>query len=365
MLEVIFPAAVVYVAYRIWAILPAKKWLKMALMAVYGLAALAFAMTITGLIDHLPMFMARSSYIFGHSWLIALVYIFIAFLVLDILRLMRILPAKLLKDNIIVASVIFALTAGLLTYGAIHYRHKYREEMTVSSAKITKPVKIVLMSDLHAGYHNSYKELKRWVDMVNAEEPDMILLGGDLVDRSLRAVRADHDASCLKHFASPVYSCLGNHEYYAGVEEAKAFYENCNITVLQDSLASVCGITVIGRDDVNNEDRRALHKMLRKAPKGQFVLVLDHQPKDLLEAELEKVDFQFSGHTHSGQIWPLNWIEKVTFEKSHGPLKKGNTQYYVTSGMGIWGGRFRIGTRSEYLVLNLVPETEETVSDKQ
>ncbi|MBR5034837.1 MAG: metallophosphoesterase [Bacteroidales bacterium] len=353
----ILPAAAVYVAYKIWETLPAKKWLKVALMAIYGLAAVAFALSITGVIDHLPMPLARAAYIFGSSWAIALVYFFIAFLILDILRLMRILPAKFLKNNIIVLSVICALTAGLLIYGGINYRHKNRQEMTVESAKITKPVKIVLMSDLHAGYHNSYNELRRWVDMVNTEKPDLILLAGDLVDRSLRAVTADHDASCLKHFAAPVYACLGNHEYYAGVDEAKDFYRKCGITLIQDSVVNVCGISIIGRDDDTNEERRSLYQLTRKAPKGQFTLVLDHQPKDLLEAELEKVDFQFSGHTHSGQIWPVNWLEHVTFENAYGPLKKGDTQYYVTSGMGLWGGRFRIGTRSEYLVLNLVPET--------
>lgn len=346
-----------YVAFRIWEILPARKWLKVALLSLYGLAAVAFTLTITGLSDHLPISLARASYIFGNSWLIALVYLFLAFLLLDILRLMHIFKAGFLKNNIVCAAAIFALVAGLLIYGGIHYRHKYREEITVASAKISKPVIIVLMSDLHAGYHNSYKELRRWVEMVNAENPDLILLAGDLVDRSLRAVTADHDASCLKHFNAPVYACLGNHEYYAGVEQALDFYKNADITVLRDSSVSVCGISVTGRDDADNEERRALHKLLKKVPKGQFVLVLDHQPKDLLEAQLEKVDFQFSGHTHSGQIWPVNWIERLTFEKAHGYLEKGATRYYITSGMGIWGGRFRIGTRSEYLVLNLVPET--------
>ena len=199
--------------------------------------------------------------------------------------------------------------------------------------------------------------------MINAEKPDLILLGGDLVDRSVRAVTADHDASCLKHFTAPVYSCPGNHEYYAGIDDASVFYRNSNITLLQDSVASACGICIIGRDDVTNESRKALYKLMKKAPRGHFTLVMDHQPKDLVEAQLEKADFQFSGHTHNGQIWPLNWIEKVIFEKSHGALLKGSTQYYVTSGLGIWGGRFRIGTRSEYLVLNLVPETPETTPE--
>jgi len=60
---------------------------------------------------------------------------------------------------------------------------------------------------------------------------------------------------------------------------------------------------------------------------------------------------QISGHTHDGQLWPVSWITKWMYEKSHGYLKKGNTHYFITSGIGIWGGKFRIGTRSEYVVM--------------
>ena len=357
MMRVLVPVAIVYVAFRIYTILPLKKGVKIAVLSVYGLAALAFILSVTSTSDHLPMWLARGAYIFGNSWLIFLAYAFIAFLLCDILILMRILPSKLLKRNAISSAVIFSLIAGGLTYGAVHYRHKYRAEMTVESAKISTPVKIVLASDLHAGYHNTYKDIRRWVDIINAEKPDLILLGGDLVDRSLRAVTADHDAGALRHFAAPVYSCLGNHEYYAGVEDAIAFYQAAGITVLKDSVVRACGLTIVGRNDAKNEERKPLHRLLRQVPGREFVLLLDHQPKDLVEAQLLGVDFQFSGHTHNGQIWPMSWIVRMTFEQSHGPMQKGATHYYISSGLGIWGGRFRIGSRSEYLVLNIVPAT--------
>ena len=363
MLSIIALAGILYVAWRIYTVLPLNKWIKVALLCVYGLAVAAFLLAITGSLDHLPMSLASFTYIFGNSWLIFMMYALLLFGLMDVLRLMRILPGKLLENSIAGSAIVFGVIAILLTYGAIHYRHKYREEMTVASAKIERPVKIVLASDIHAGYANRHREIARWVDLINAENPDLVLLGGDLVDRSLRAVTADHDASRLLKIKAPVYSCLGNHEYYAGVEGAEQFYKTAGITLLKDSVASVCGISVIGRDDVKNESRRHLSKLMKQVPRGQFTLVLDHQPKDLMEAQLEKADFQFSGHTHSGQVWPLNWIERLTFEHSYGSLVKGNTQYYVTSGLGIWGGRFRIGTRSEYLVLNLVPETPESTPE--
>jgi predicted MPP superfamily phosphohydrolase len=70
----------------------------------------------------------------------------------------------------------------------------------------------------------------------------------------------------------------------------------------------------------------------------------------LEQAEQQHVDFQFSGHTHHGQIWPISWITEHVYECAFGRHQRSNTQYYVTSGIGLWGGKFRIGTRSEYVV---------------
>ena len=86
---------------------------------------------------------------------------------------------------------------------------------------------------------------------------------------------------------------------------------------------------------------------------NEFFLLLDHQPYHLEEAEQNGIDFQFSGHTHHGQVWPVSWITDALYEKAYGSLQKGNTRYYISSGMGIWGGKFRIGTQSEYVVLTI------------
>ena len=86
---------------------------------------------------------------------------------------------------------------------------------------------------------------------------------------------------------------------------------------------------------------------------SSFLILLDHQPYHLEQAERQHIDFQFSGHTHHGQVWPISWITESIYECAFGAHKRGHTNYYVSSGLGIWGGKFRIGTRSEYVVLNL------------
>jgi hypothetical protein len=83
------------------------------------------------------------------------------------------------------------------------------------------------------------------------------------------------------------------------------------------------------------------------------VIVMNHQPYNLQEAVDAKVDLHLSGHTHHGQLWPVNYITKAIFELSWGYLKKGNSHFYVSSGYGSWGPSVRVGNRPEVVVLKL------------
>ena len=354
----LFIAAVVYVAFRIYRILPLSRRGKVITTTVYGVAVVSFVLSVTGGLDILPMDMASANYVLGNSWMIFFLYALMLFIVIDILRLMDVLPDRITSDSIAGSAVVFGIIAVIMTYGAIHYRHKYREEATITTAKIDRPVKIVMISDLHIGYHNRRPTLTKWVEMINREKPDLVLIAGDIIDRSCRAINDDYDAAVFHRIKAPVYACLGNHEYYAGVDDAIAFYDKAGIHLLRDSSAIVCGITVIGRDDASNENRRRAYQLARKTNPKTYRIMLDHQPDTLSETTLAKVDFQFSGHTHAGQIWPVSWLVKMEKELPYGHLEKDGTHFYVTSGLGIWGGRFRIGTRSEYFVLNLMPAAQ-------
>ena len=164
----------------------------------------------------------------------------------------------------------------------------------------------------------------------------------------------------LRRLKAPVYACLGNHEYYSGEPGARQFYRDAGIHLLRDSVAQVGDLLVIGRDDRTNPHRKPLAKILQqsKLPSlggagGGPSILLDHQPYHLEQAERQGIDFQFSGHTHHGQVWPISWITDAIYECSFGSHQRGATRYYVSSGMGIWGGKFRIGTRSEYVVLKI------------
>ena len=356
--------AMAYIGWHVWCLLPAAWGWK---LTVILLMVASFVMLFAGIrrtTDTLPMPIATAVYEVGTSSIIVMLYLLMLFLVLDIGRLAHLLPRTLLYNNWYTTGGITLLMVGLFVYANQHYRHKYRESLTITTDKVEKPLRIVLMSDLHLGYHNQRDELHRWVDIVNQEHPDLILIAGDIIDGSMRPLIEQRMHEEFHRLQAPVYACLGNHEYYSGEPDAQRFYEEAGIHLLRDSTATVGaaatagGLTIIGRDDRTNPHRKSLAEIVASASHpsplaSRFTILLDHQPHHLEEAEQQKIDFQFSGHTHHGQVWPASWVTEAIYECAFGFHQRGDTRYYVSSGMGIWGGKFRIGTRSEYLVAEI------------
>jgi hypothetical protein len=341
-----------YVMWRSYHILPDIKWLRWGValleLAVFGLSFFAMSQ-----LEDLSLGMATVLYEVGTSWFIILLYLFIAFLLLDIGRLVRLIPKHWLFDNAR-SSILFTLViVGIFVYGNLHYYDKYRQELTYTSPKITRPIKIVMMSDMHLGYHNSRADLKKWIGLVNAEEPDLVLIAGDMLDGRIRPVREEKMHEEFKALKAPVYACFGNHDFYTGKDEDRSFCELAGIRILEDSVAYVGEIALVGRDDRTNRQRKSLDEIMEDIDRSKYIIELDHQPFDLEDAERCGVDLELAGHTHDGQVWPINWIVKGMYECSFGKWQRGNTHYYISSGMGIWGPKFRIGTRSEYGVIEV------------
>lgn len=349
--------AITYISWHVWCLLPFSWiWKTLVIILMTGSFLLMFA-GIWRSTDQMSMPLAVSVYEIGTSSIFILLYLFMLFLVLDLGRLFRILPRTLLYNNGWTAGGIAVFMFCLFLYGHLHYKNKYRQEVTLTSEKITKPVKLVMMSDLHLGYHNRREELRRWIDMINAEQPDLVLIAGDIIDGSMRPLKEEKMHEEFQRLKAPIYACLGNHEYYSGEPDAQHFYRNAGIHLLQDSVAVIGDLCIIGRDDRTNIHRKSLGKIMAENTSlishSSFLILLDHQPYHLEQAERQHIDFQFSGHTHHGQVWPISWITESIYECAFGPYKKGHTDYYISSGLGIWGGKFRIGTRSEYVVVTI------------
>ena len=341
-----------YVAWRTWCILPLALGWKILIITIYALAVGCMFINF-GLKGRLPMGPATVSYELGNSWLVFFLYALILFVLLDLGRAFRLVPSTFLHGSWTGTLTVFGLIAAALVYGGIHYHHKYRVPLEIVTEKpLERPLTIVLASDLHAGYHNRRKEVGRWVDLINAEKPDLVLIAGDIIDISVRPLLEGGFAEEFRRLEAPVYACLGNHEYISGDEKARQFFSDAGIHLLKDSAVQTEGIRIIGRDDRSNPCRAAIWEIAEAD--SLFTILLDHQPYNLEAAEEAGIDFQFSGHTHHGQVWPGNWITDAMYECAFGSYQRGKTRYYVSSGLGIWGGKFRIGTRSEYVILRLV-----------
>ena len=280
------------------------------------------------------------------------------FLIVDIIRLTHLVNIdKFVFGNKYFFSALTILITIVMGFGYIKYQKKDRKELTINVAKTKqdKQLRIVAISDLHLGYGIGNKELNSWIKLINDEKPDIVLIAGDLIDTNIKPVLQRNMADNLKRINAKhgVYAVLGNHEYISGGNECIDFINSANITLLQDSGILVNDLYVLGRDDVSNKSRKELAQLIESFDKTKAIILLDHQPINLNDAAENNVDLQISGHTHRGQVWPISWITDKIFEVSHGYCQKNDTHYYITSGLGIWGGKFRIGSRSEYVVINL------------
>ncbi len=348
-------SALGYALWHVWCVLPLAKPLKWTVALLLLAAPISMFFFMGGRLDRMPIDMATVMYEVSTSSLIVLLYLVIIFFLMDVARVCRLMPSTLFHESWTATLSILAVLTVLLVGGNIRYRNKVRVPLRLTTEKkLGREYKIVMASDLHIGYHNRRAELARWVDLINAENPDLILIAGDIIDMSMRPIREERMVEEFRRLSAPVYACLGNHEYYSRVPAARQFYAEAGIHLLKDEAAVIDSvITIVGRDDRTNPSRKPLDEVVRDAPDSTYTIVLDHQPYELERAEMAKADFQLSGHTHRGQVWPISWITDAIYECSFGPWQRGNTQFYVSSGLGIWGGKFRIGTQSEYVVATL------------
>lgn len=345
---------IAYIGWHVWTLVPLSRLWRMGLIAFGVLSFLLLFLNLGRVIDRMPLSLARVCYDIGDSSIIVLLYLVMIFLVLDLGRLVHLIPREWLYHNFYTTAIITVGVFVLFLVGNIKYRHKVRVPLQLTTSKpLAKPLRLVMLSDLHLGYHNPKAELHRWVDMINAEKPDYVLIAGDIIDISVRPLMEENMAEEFKRIQAPVYACLGNHEYYTGEPLAQQFYKDAGINLLRDTSVVVGDLCIIGRDDRTNSHRKAGAKLFAEADHSKYTIVLDHQPYYLEQAERAGIDFQLSGHTHRGQVWPISWITDYMYECAYGEHQRGNTRYYVSSGMGIWGGKYRIGTQSEYVVAEL------------
>jgi uncharacterized protein len=224
-----------------------------------------------------------------------------------------------------------------------------------------KDLRVAAVSDIHLGSIIRKRSIKKLSGILKKLEPDLVLLLGDIVDGEIGPVLRD---DLLKYFTCPrcsdgLYAITGNHEFIGGAKRTIPYIESKGIRILKDEVITIDGgIQLIGRLDRDSKrffsaERKTLEELVKGIDPARPVILLDHQPFDLAESEKQGIDLQLSGHTHNGQMWPLNYLTKKMYELSYGYMKKGNTHIIVSSGFGIWGPRVRSASHSEVLLINI------------
>lgn len=307
--------------------------------------------------------------IVGGFWLAFLLYAFFLFLFSDIVCMFLKITEIINNENIVlyrhwVFIITISISSIMIIGGFINAIIPVTREYNIiidKSAGNIKTFRIAAVSDIHLGSVIRKRSIKKLSTIIEKMKPDVILLLGDIVDGEIGPVLRD---DLLQYFRvagakDRLFAITGNHEYIGGASRTIPYIESKGIRILKDEIVTLTGgIQIAGRLDRNSggfsgKERKPLDSLMKNINHEKPVILLDHQPFHLEESVKNKVDLQLSGHTHNGQMWPLNYVTGRIYELSHGYLRKGQTQFIVSSGYGLWGPRVRSGSRSEVLLINI------------
>lgn len=369
---VVFGLANFYVARRVWQgteILPRSFRISLTVLFIFSAASYPAARGLLSFNNFLYDLILG----IGAVHFVNLLYAFLYVGLLDLIRLALIWKSHPFRSNrasylklkgyLSLSGAVMIISLVVLGHlNTLNIKVKYADFELPGRTGESKSYKILLFSDSHFSSLNSGKFLDNLIQKINEINPDIILMAGDVIDDKPSVLFRTNVTRISSEIQPPkgIYMCHGNHEYIVGINEAEKFLDTVNFNLLKDDYVIIDSTFIIaGRDDSAKSRFIGLHRNSLKdviAPLKDLklpIILLDHQPFNLSEVAAEGVFFQFSGHTHNGQFFPINIITNLIYELSWGYKKIHNTHFYVTSGVGTWGPPIRIGSDSELIVLNL------------
>ena len=243
-------------------------------------------------------------------------------------------------------------------YPRVMYQKYTVKRLVPEGAQPEKRMRLVFFSDLHIGEAMTPDYIARAVKLIQDQQPDLILCGGDFIDH--RAVYAydPRVMASLRSLHAPmgVYYVLGNHEYRDDLEANIRWVSEVGGTLLRDSIAFPGNgpLTLIGRDDWVNGNRKPFEVIANEAdPLRGPVVLMEHTPASIDSIGDSPVDLILCGHTHGGQIWPGQLMVWWRYGMVSGTRPVGEREVCISSGIGSAGATYRVGTRSEIRVYDL------------
>jgi predicted MPP superfamily phosphohydrolase len=308
----------------------------------------------------------------GAAWLGVFPYVFFMILAAEAATILSRRAGRgwFPTPRICLAALVLALCVGIAGWLAAaaptlrQYAVAAPSKSPVPPALVGKTLTIGMVSDLHLGRIISAARLARAVALLAPHKPDILFFLGDILDdHFLLDEAAMREAVALVSPRLGTWGILGNHEYISGNASASgAILEKCGVSILRDDWTVLDNaVLVVGRDDYSRQrftarQRKTLAQILEQVPREYRelpLIVLDHQPRRLEEAEAAGAALQLSGHTHNGQLWPFNYITDHLYENPWGLSTRGGTTYIVSLGAGTWGPPMRTNARPEAALVRI------------
>ena len=309
----------------------------------------------------------------GSYWIVVMLYGFLILLAIDILRIVgwagNIRPEFVYRDyqlsKIIMFGVVCLVFSIIFTVG---YRNAHRLRTTHLTIPIEKKagqltgLRVVLVSDIHLGHIYGPTFLERVVDEINKQHPDLVFLAGDIFEGAPAPAIKEEIGAAFERLQTKygTYMVSGNHEHIGRWQDGNvadtifAYLSSHGVQPLQDSVVFIdSSFYVAGRKDRSFGTRKTIPELLSNIDRQMPIIMIDHQPYHLDTVEQEGVDLHLSGHTHHGQMWPLNYITQKIYEQDWGYLQKGKSNFYISCGVGTWGPPIRTAGYSEMVVIDL------------
>lgn len=357
-----------YIGWHLWVLL--QEWLPVVHAAVYWTVFLVIAFSY--ILGRIPLPqpirpVGRLFKVIGSYYLACMEFAVIMLPLADLLYgVLSLAGAELSAYVTEAGATLLALLALFLIWGSrnawstVVRTHRLQVDKSIGTSV---PLTVAVASDLHLGNIVGNRHLRRMVERINAMQPDIVLLAGDVLDDSIEPFLRNGMQQQLKQLKARygVYAVLGNHEYYGGsIAQYTDVMQSIGIKVLQDEVVETSGVYVVGRKDKTAEGmaggRLSVEALLESVDRSKPILMMDHQPTGFGAASEAGVDVLLSGHTHRGQIAPNHWITRRLFELDWGYLLKNKLHVIVSSGYGTWGPPIRLASRSELIKLEIVLE---------
>lgn len=319
-------------------------------------------------------------------WIGIMLYSLLYVVLFDLLRLIA--KHTKLKNTLLfsrgsvisIGSVVVACAVATCLYGIFNARNIKVNEYSVTvnkSCGSDKHLKAVLVADLHMGYAIGVDHITNMVEKINAQNPDIVIIAGDIFDNSYDGMDDPEGIKAqLKSIKSKygVYAVYGNHDIDEKIlmgftfdwggkqlhsEKMTNFMKECNIKLINDESVLINDeFYLVGRRDTDKpgtEDgtRAEISELTKDLDKTKPIFVLSHEPDELQKTADAGADIDFSGHTHDGQLFPGNLTIGLFWENPCGMIKKDNMYSIVTSGVGVYGTFMRVGTDAEICAVDI------------